>query len=411
MIDALDGLRQALDVERESCATQLSALAQENAALLALFEGHPSATLVFDLSSLAELFARMDEADANSFASYAQAHPRDVIAATCGARLVDANAAAFELLDVRDFHHLTARAAKIFGPALLEAFALFASALWRGETGFSHEMALRDGSGAPIGVTLSARAPGGPLAALGPVAVTLTRDEAVEADDGSVRTDAAALLRLAGELGVLKRTLSDPAQIEEAGRLQRAVLAMILRSGDAAERAIAREAESAALASSAETRPALPAPAARADATVLVITDLAEGRPVIAGVLAGLGVRHAIARRGGDGLTTAAVGAYAMAILDAAPGGAVNPMMARAFRALGGAAVEMPVIALASMAGDARWRFIEAGCDGVITRPVDPDAIAREVRRWCGESAFLPADASASEAAEKTAHDLAREAA
>lgn len=424
MIEALQELRRALVSEREDQSSRVAQLENENTALRIQLGDrdddaadvqdtleHPTPTLTFDLSSFGELFGRMENSNVVRFGAFAASQPRNLVEAACGARLVDANPAALELLGVADFDGLRDHAGPIFGIALVETLSLYAGVVWRGERTFTHRLSLRTADGAPCDVVLTARTPNGPRSALGMVRLALTpRAEAPAmitpdaAATGEAARTVAKLLKLAGQAGVLKSKFAGQAQAERAGRLQRAILELILLLG-----------EGQPLPSTASNLSRLPirrplvaavsAPAA-ARAQVLLISDVAQTRPAVSALLTSLGVAHETLALGDERLCAERVGEFDLILADVVSTDGDATAIARHVRGLGGVAAELPLVALTLRAGpEHRQGLLQAGYDRLLAKPLDTAALADEVRRWCGAEALAP------EAAEQPAYNLTRQAA
>jgi len=428
MIEALQELRRALVSEREDQSSRVAQLESENTALRIRLGDrdvdaadvqealeHPTPTLTFDLSSFGELFGRMESSNVVRFGAFAASQPSNLVEAACGARLVDANPAALELLGVADFDGLRDHAGPIFGIALVETLSLFAGVVWRGERTFTHRLSLRTADGAPRDVVLSARTPNGSRCALGLVRLALTpRAEApvmitpaaaaAAAATGEAARTVAKLLKLAGQAGVLKSKFAGQAKAERAGRLQRAILELILLLGEGQP----LPSTVSNLSHLSIRRPLAAAVSARAAARaqVLLITDVAQARPAVSALLTSLGVAHETLALGDERLCADRVGEFDLILADVVSTDGDATAVARYVRGLGGVAAELPLVALTLRAGpEHRQGLLQAGYDRLLAKPLDTAALADEVRRWCGPAALAP------EAAEQPTYNLTRQAA
>jgi len=341
-----------------------------------------------------------------------------VLFRSCGARLLDANPAALELLGVADFDDLSDHAGRIFGMALVESLSLFAGVVWRGERGFTHRLNLHTADGTPCGVELSARAPQSARRDLGVVCLALTEHVAIDAITpvGLATHDAtrvaAKLLKLAGQAGALKSKLAGQPEAERAGRLQLAIYELILSLNESqpqpavtSNRPGSEISNPQPLMISSQAAVTAAAPASTG-AQVLVVTDAAQSRSAVSTLLAAVGVAHETLAVGDDRFSADHVGDYDLVLADIVSADGDGAALARQVRGLGGVAAELPLVALTAQAGPAhRWRLLEAGYDRVLAKPLDATTLADEVRRWCGAGSLT------SEAAEQPAHNFAHQAA
>jgi len=116
--------------------------------------------------------------------------------------------------------------------------------------------------------------------------------------------------------------------------------------------------------------------------TVLVIEDNEKNRYLISFILRGAGYTVIEAVTGEDGVATAASEHPDLILMDIQLPGIDGYETTRRIRASGGSG-KVPVIALTSyaMTGD-RERALAAGCTGYIEKPINPDTILDEIRKF-----------------------------
>lgn len=116
--------------------------------------------------------------------------------------------------------------------------------------------------------------------------------------------------------------------------------------------------------------------------TILLIEDNAENRYLATFLLERSGWQVTPANDGPAGIALAASGPPALVLLDIQLPGMDGYAVARKLRADPGLH-HVPIVAVTSyaMPGD-RERCIEAGCDGYLEKPIDPDSFVREVESF-----------------------------
>ncbi|MTE01084.1 response regulator [Paracoccus sp. YIM 132242] len=147
-----------------------------------------------------------------------------------------------------------------------------------------------------------------------------------------------------------------------------------------------------------EAAPAGPAPAAHAAhpeavlprRSVLVAEDNATNRLVARSMLERLGQEVAFAEDGLAALEAVSAGGVDLVLMDISMPGMDGIEATRRIRRMDGPASRLPVLALTAHAGAAeRSACLDAGCNEVLTKPLDLDALHLALHRW------LPRDAQA----------------
>ena len=126
--------------------------------------------------------------------------------------------------------------------------------------------------------------------------------------------------------------------------------------------------------------------------TILIIEDNAQNLYLAAFLLDAAGFRVAAARSGPEGIAEAARLRPDLIVLDIQLPGMDGYAVARALRA-DPALAQVPIVAVTSyaMAGD-RERALDAGCNGYLEKPIDPDTFVMSI------ASHLPAGSGAGEA-------------
>jgi CheY-like chemotaxis protein len=82
------------------------------------------------------------------------------------------------------------------------------------------------------------------------------------------------------------------------------------------------------------------------------------------------------------GVEAAARGDFHLILMDVQMPGIDGLEAARRIRALGGAAAEIPIVALtANVLAHQRRAYLDAGMDGVVGKPISPGVLLREIAR------------------------------
>lgn len=117
---------------------------------------------------------------------------------------------------------------------------------------------------------------------------------------------------------------------------------------------------------------------------ILLIEDNEQNRYLVTYLLQARGWEVVHAADGPAGLALAAAATPALILLDIQLPGMDGHAVARALRE-NPALDAIPVVAVTSyaMAGD-RERCIEAGCNGYIEKPIDPQSFAAQVEQFVG---------------------------
>src|SRR5437879_13722456 len=95
-----------------------------------------------------------------------------------------------------------------------------------------------------------------------------------------------------------------------------------------------------------------------------------------------LGCDVATAADGYLGVEAASAGDFHLILMDVQMPGIDGLEAARRIRALGGAAAEIPIVALtANVLAHQRRAYLDAGMDGVVGKPISPGVLLREIAR------------------------------
>ena len=119
---------------------------------------------------------------------------------------------------------------------------------------------------------------------------------------------------------------------------------------------------------------------------ILVIEDNDKNRYLVSFILKGSGYEVVEAITGEEGIETAVREYPDLILMDIQLPGIDGYETTRRIRALP-AGAKIPIIALTSyaMTGD-RERALAAGCTGYVEKPINPDTIIGEIRRYLMES-------------------------
>jgi two-component system, cell cycle response regulator DivK len=119
---------------------------------------------------------------------------------------------------------------------------------------------------------------------------------------------------------------------------------------------------------------------------ILVIEDNDKNRYLISFILKGSGYEVVEAITGEEGVETAVREYPDLILMDIQLPGIDGYETTRRIRSLP-AGVKIPIIALTSyaMTGD-RERALAAGCTGYVEKPINPDTITDEIRKYLAES-------------------------
>jgi PAS domain S-box-containing protein len=129
---------------------------------------------------------------------------------------------------------------------------------------------------------------------------------------------------------------------------------------------------------------------------VLVVEDNATNRMIATKLLESLGAEVETAADGYLGVEAAERGDFHLILMDVQMPGIDGLEAARRIRALGGAAADVPIVALtANVLAHQRRAYLDAGMDGVVGKPISPGALLREIARLSAP----PAETAETEAA------------
>ncbi|MDE2486098.1 MAG: PAS domain S-box protein [Alphaproteobacteria bacterium] len=115
---------------------------------------------------------------------------------------------------------------------------------------------------------------------------------------------------------------------------------------------------------------------------ILVVEDNATNRMIASKLLEGLGASVETAADGYLGVEAAEHGGFDVILMDVQMPGIDGLEAARRIRALGGTAAATPIIALtANVLSHQQRRYLDAGMDGVVGKPISPGALMAEIVR------------------------------
>jgi CheY-like chemotaxis protein len=115
---------------------------------------------------------------------------------------------------------------------------------------------------------------------------------------------------------------------------------------------------------------------------VLVVEDNATNRMIASKLLESLGAAVETAADGYLGVEAAERGGFDLILMDVQMPGIDGLEAARRIRALGGAAAATPIVALtANVLAHQQRRYLDAGMDGVVGKPISPGALVAEIGR------------------------------
>jgi len=119
--------------------------------------------------------------------------------------------------------------------------------------------------------------------------------------------------------------------------------------------------------------------------SILVVEDNAVNRMIASKMLENLGATVATAEDGEHGVEAAAHGAFDLILMDIQMPGIDGVEATRRIRALDGPAKDLPIIALtANVMAHQRQDYLNAGMNGVVGKPINPNALLAEITRLAG---------------------------
>jgi PAS domain S-box-containing protein len=115
---------------------------------------------------------------------------------------------------------------------------------------------------------------------------------------------------------------------------------------------------------------------------ILVVEDNATNRMIASKLLEGLGASVETAADGYLGVEAAERGGFDIILMDVQMPGIDGLEAARRIRSLGGQAAATPIVALtANVLSHQKRRYLDAGMDGVVGKPISPGALIAEIAR------------------------------
>jgi PAS domain S-box-containing protein len=132
----------------------------------------------------------------------------------------------------------------------------------------------------------------------------------------------------------------------------------------------------------AEARPADEITPVLEGLRILVVEDNATNRMIASKLLEGLGASVETAADGYLGVEAAERGGFDLILMDVQMPGIDGLEAARRIRALGGQVAATPIVALtANVLSHQQRRYLDAGMDGVVGKPISPGALIAEIAR------------------------------
>jgi PAS domain S-box-containing protein len=119
--------------------------------------------------------------------------------------------------------------------------------------------------------------------------------------------------------------------------------------------------------------------------SMLVVEDNATNRMIATKMLENLGAEIQTAEDGEKGVEAAKTGLFDLILMDIQMPGIDGVEATQRIRALDGPAGEVPIIALtANVMAHQRQDYLNAGMNGVVGKPIDPNRLLREIARLAG---------------------------
>ncbi len=119
--------------------------------------------------------------------------------------------------------------------------------------------------------------------------------------------------------------------------------------------------------------------------SILVVEDNAVNRMIARKMLENLGAAVETAEDGEHGVEAAARGAFDLILMDIQMPGIDGVEATRRIRALDGPARDLPIIALtANVMAHQRQDYLNAGMNGVVGKPINPNSLLDEIARLAG---------------------------
>ena len=128
--------------------------------------------------------------------------------------------------------------------------------------------------------------------------------------------------------------------------------------------------------------------------SILVVEDNAVNRMIASKMLENLGAAVETAVDGEHGVEAAARGAFDLVLMDIQMPGIDGVEATRRIRAMEGPARDLPIIALtANVMAHQRQDYLNAGMNGVVGKPINPNVLLSEIARLAGAGATQTASA------------------
>ena len=118
---------------------------------------------------------------------------------------------------------------------------------------------------------------------------------------------------------------------------------------------------------------------------VLVADDNAANRFLAGKLLEMFGCTHDAVQNGAEAVEAARTGAHDLVLMDIKMPVMDGVAATRAIRALGSERSDLPILALTANADERdAAAYLAAGMDGVVQKPIEPDALLNAIRRAVG---------------------------
>jgi two-component system, sensor histidine kinase and response regulator len=126
-----------------------------------------------------------------------------------------------------------------------------------------------------------------------------------------------------------------------------------------------------------------PDPASNREVRVLVAEDNEINQAIISAMLAGMGCQATLASNGAEAVAAALAGDYDLVLMDLQMPGMSGLEAAAGIRQAGGPRGAVPIVALTAHAmAEVRDQILAAGMQDLVSKPIEPEALATAVRQW-----------------------------